>query len=244
MTGRIIKAGEMADRQLVRYNPDDALRSVQEKVEAASSQIREERDRATAEVQRIHEEAAKRGYDAGFAKGSEEGRAAEQAAYQRKLEEEVASRCTSLKDAMEGVAARADAARVEWLVEWEESAVEIVRAIASRVARKVVASDESTIRRTLREILQLVANSGKVVAYLHPADIESIQWPSNPLSSWATKQQDLEFVADETLTRGGCRVETEFSSIDATVETQIEKLLSEITPNSETSTPTTASEFE
>lgn len=228
MTGRIIKAGDLADRQLARYNPDDALRSVQAKIDAANQHLRRERELAAAEVQRIYDEAARKGYETGYARGVEEGRAAQEAEYGARLESEVAARSEFLKSALESAASKLDAARSEWLDRWEASAVEIVCAIASRVARKVVADDSLAIQRTLRDVLSLVAGSSKIVVRLHPDDVESIRTASNPIDIWERTRADVEFVADAEATRGGCRVETEHCSIDALVETQISKLLAEV----------------
>jgi flagellar assembly protein FliH len=228
MTGRIIKAGALGDRQLARYNPDDALRSVQAKIDEANLNLRRERELAAAEVQRIYDEAARKGYETGYARGVEEGRASQEAEYRAKLENEVAARSEALRAALEGVASKLDAARSEWLSRWEEAAVEIVCAVASRVARKVVSDDSLAIRRTLREVLSLVSGSSKIVVRLHPDDVDSIRTASNPIDLWEKTRPDVEFVADAEVTRGGCRAETEHCSIDALVETQISKMLAEV----------------
>jgi flagellar biosynthesis/type III secretory pathway protein FliH len=68
----------------------------------------------------------------------------------------------------------------------------------------------------------LTQNHSRVILRVHPAD-------ENVLAArrqrWLERNPaigDLAIVADDTVGRGGCRLETEAGTVDATLETQLE----------------------
>ena len=238
--GRVIKSGEMGQTRLNSFNPNDALHEVQHKIDAANSKLKLERDKATSEVQALYDKAIQEGFQAGYDKGLQQGLSEQEAAYSSRLAEEVRQRTESALALLKTVGDDLSARPAEWVRQWEPEAMELLCSIAARVARKIVDDDHQTIQRTLAEVLGMVARAPKITAHVHPSDLETLQLNTESWQATVGKMGKVEFVADPALTRGGCRVETEHCSIDATVETQITRLLNEMASSADLSTTTPA----
>lgn len=226
--GRIIKADQVAPQSPTPFRPDDALARIEVEVQAANSKLAQDRQRATAEVQTVYDKAHVDGYRDGYEKGLQQGLSEQEAAYASRLKEEVSQRVTSVIASLEGAIADLQARPAEWVKKWEPEGTELVLSIARRVARQAVARDGEVITRTLTEILSMIARAPRITVHLHPTDLETLEMHPERWRSAVSKSTEIEFVTDESLTRGGCQVATETCTVDATVETQIDRLLAEL----------------
>jgi flagellar assembly protein FliH len=227
-TGRVIKADQIAPVGVSSFRPDDALAKIQEEVSHAQQRLNQERASATAEVQALYDRAIQEGYQAGYDKGLQQGLAEQEAAYQNRLKEEVSQRTESAIRSLQSVMDDLSKRPASWAQSWETQAREIVVSVAERVARKVVEADPTTICRTLREILLMLARAPKITVTVHPTDRETLESRPDDWRGVISKSVPLEWVTDAKIARGGCLVQTDHCSIDARIEVQIEKLLREI----------------
>ncbi|MBY0588260.1 hypothetical protein K2X85_13870 [bacterium] len=227
-TGRVIKADQLAPVSVSSFRPDDALAKIQDEVSNAQRRLNEDRASATAEVQALYDQAQKEGHQAGYDKGLQQGLAEQEQAYKVRLVEEVTQRTSSVVSAIQTLVQDLSQRPAEWTKTWETQALEIVTSVAERVTRRMVQADPDTITRTLREILLMLARAPKITITVHPTDRETLEMRPEAWRDLLPKSVELDWETDPQLTRGGCRVRTEHCAIDATVETQIEKLLREI----------------
>jgi flagellar assembly protein FliH len=63
---------------------------------------------------------------------------------------------------------------------------------------------------------------------LHPADIEVLHVAGQEALSRLASMGQAELVPDESITRGGCQIETRHGVIDARLETQLERITLEL----------------
>ena len=109
--------------------------------------------------------------------------------------------------------------------ETEREVVQMCLAIAKQIIRREITLDTGHIISVVREALAaLPAASRKVRINLHPDDVILVRQHMTELdeeTSWSV-------VEDITLSRGGCKVVTEYSQIDATLETRISMIASKI----------------
>jgi flagellar assembly protein FliH len=227
-SGRVIKADQISPVSFSSFRPDDALAKIQDEVVSAQRQLDEQRTSATSEVQSLYDKATQEGYRAGYDKGLRQGLLEQEAAYKARLAEEVNQRVDSAARLLAAVAEQLSAQPVEWVKQWENRALDMVTAVAERVARKAVAADPESILRTLREVLLMLARAPKITVTVHPTDRETLELNEPFWKEVLSKSAQVEFAVDPGLTRGGCRVATEHCAVDATIETQIGKLLREI----------------
>ena len=151
---------------------------------------------------RTHEQNAqlkKQAYDAGFAQGLNDGK-------------------QQLHDKLAGLDAIL-AFMSTPLKELDERVVnelgELAMLVAGQIIRRELKSSSGEIIATVKDALNLLpVASGKVRLQLHPDDAATVR----DALPGGDAERSWDIVEDPLLTRGGCRVSTSSSRIDATVE--------------------------
>ena len=162
-------------------------------------------------------------------KAEQAGREAAEAAAEKVLKERVAQRMASLTPALQQAVRQVEDSRQEWLHHWEASAVRLASAIAARLVRRQLAEHRELQLEWIREALELAAGSTGVVLRLNPEDHEVLGDEAHKLVEQVLQPiASARIVADASITRGGCRVDTEFGAVDQQLETRLERLEQEL----------------
>ncbi len=108
----------------------------------------------------------------------------------------------------------------------EQNIAQTLTDLAFKIARQVIRADLSvnagSVAQVAREALSNLAERAMhPVIWLHPADIALVRTANTEMLAIRGCRID----ADPTITRGGCRVESESMTIDATVETRFKQAL-------------------
>lgn len=105
----------------------------------------------------------------------------------------------------------------------EVALVNLVSHMAREVIQRELSSDSSQIRQVLREALKLLPmGAGNVRIQLNPQDFEMVK------ALRERHEESWRIVEDDALLPGGCRVETEHSRIDASIETRLAQALKQL----------------
>jgi flagellar assembly protein FliH len=105
----------------------------------------------------------------------------------------------------------------------EKSLVDLVQHITKQVIQRELAIDSTQIEHVMREALKLLPlGVGNVRLYINPQDFEQVK------ALRERHEETWRIVEDESLLPGGCRVETEHSRIDATVETRVAQVMAKL----------------
>ncbi len=89
--------------------------------------------------------------------------------------------------------------------------------IAQQVVRTTLAEQPDTVASAVREVLHINPTAGgQMRLWANPADIELIRLHLAD----ELKEGHWRVLADESIARGGCRAETPFGDIDATLQTR------------------------
>lgn len=89
--------------------------------------------------------------------------------------------------------------------------------IAQQVVRTTLAEQPDTVASAVREVLHINPTAGgQMRLWANPADIELIRLHLAD----ELKEGHWRILADESIARGGCRAETPFGDIDATLQTR------------------------
>lgn len=180
-----------------------------EEIEAMQKQAQEEAAAIGYQegYQRGHGEGREQGYAAGFKQGREEGwREGHEEG--KKIMLEAAARFEPLLDALDQPLALMDE-------QVEQELVTLAIAIAKQLIRRELKTDPGQIVAVAREALSILPSSARrVQLLLHPEDAELVR------EALALKESAprWKIVDDPLMTRGCCRVLTESSHIDATLE--------------------------
>ncbi len=120
-------------------------------------------------------------------------------------------------------------AKQAWLRRWEQSAVQLAVKIAERMVRREVARSPQITLDLVREALELAAGTQQMKIRLHPADFATLEGQVKRLAQEISRGTNAVIVPDETISRGGCRLETQHGVIDQQIETQLKRIAAELT---------------
>ncbi|MHC8291387.1 flagellar assembly protein FliH [Pseudomonas sp. XS1P51] len=167
------------------------------------------------ELESIRQEA----YNEGFAVGEKEGFHSTTLRVRQEAEVALAAKIAGLEQLMghlfEPIA--------EQDTQIEKSLIDLVQHITKQVIQRELAIDSTQIEHVMREALKLLPlGVGNVRLYINPQDFEQVK------ALRERHEETWRIVEDEALLPGGCRVETEHSRIDATVETRIARVMDKL----------------
>ncbi len=173
-------------------------------------------------VQRqAYDEAAKTGHEQGYTEGFEQGKI-------DGYKVGIAQGDADLKQRIHDVGALLDIMAQplrELDAQVEEELVVLATAIAQQVVRRELKIDPGQVISVVREALGILpVSSRNVRLFLHPDDadlVRSVFDVADDAPTWT-------LVEDPLLSRGGCKVESESSRIDATVEKQLAAVIATV----------------
>jgi flagellar assembly protein FliH len=157
------------------------------------------------------------------------GRKAAEAAIERILDEKVAKRMQTLLPALEQVVREVNELKGALLTEWERSAIKVSTAIAKQIIGREVAHDPQISLDTIRNALRLATGAAEIKLCVNPGDYTNLGSQLQKVASTLAKLTASEIVADQSITAGGCRIETKFGEVDLQIETQLQRVEEELT---------------
>jgi len=109
--------------------------------------------------------------------------------------------------------------------ELERDIVALVSTVARQVIRREIKVEPEHVIGAVRAALEaLPINDRKIKIYIHPQDIDLVKKGL----SMEDEENSWRWIEDPVLTRGGCRVETANTLIDATVEARLESVVNKL----------------
>ncbi|KAB0569578.1 flagellar assembly protein FliH [Pseudomonas palleroniana] len=167
------------------------------------------------ELEAIRQEA----YNEGFAAGEKDGFRSTTLKVRQEAEAALSVQLASLERLMSSLfdpIAEQDS-------QLEKAMVRLVEHMTRQVIQRELVLDSSHIESVMREALKLLPlGVGNVRLYINPQDFEQVK------ALRERHEETWRIVEDATLQPGGCRVETEHSRIDATVETRITQIMAKL----------------
>jgi len=165
------------------------------------------------QIERIQDQAYKEAYEAGFAKGREEGMMSGQ--------DEIAHNARLLDDLLQSLSRPFEKLDDDIT----QQLVSLSVAISRQLIRREFKTDVAQIVGVVQEaIAVLPVGSREVNVCLHPDDVRvmrDVMTKAKTENSWA-------LVSDSSLSRGDCRILTETSRIDATLEKRLTAIASQL----------------
>lgn len=161
------------------------------------------------QLERIREEARQAGFDAGRAEGLRQGEADAIA-----LLETARQIVTDLHEPLAAVDA-----------EVEHELVKLVVAVSRQLIRRELATDHGQIVAAVKEALSLLPeNHRDVVLHLNPEDARLVAERLHMDEC----ERTYRLLEDPLIARGGCRLTTSQSTVDATVESRINAAIARV----------------
>jgi len=147
------------------------------------------------------------------------------------IRQELQRNLASLMPALKAAVTQISEARHELLREWEHNLLALAAAIATRMARRTIEKTPQVMLPLVKEAVQLAAASPTLRIRLNPNDWEALKPEIESLLRELVPVAHAEITADASITRGGCRVETQFGVIDEQLEIQAKRIIEELAGN-------------
>ncbi|MBN1853567.1 MAG: hypothetical protein JW829_12620 [Pirellulales bacterium] len=182
------------------------------------------RNEAAKIIQQAHQQAERIWREA-----AESGRQAAMQAVEQVLDAKVAKQMETLIPALQKAIRQIDDAQYAWIAHWEHATVSLAAAIASRIIRQELKEQPEITLALIREALSLAAGADEITLHLNPIDHRNLGPQIELLAKTIAQLAPAQIVADESMEPGNCRVTTEFGEIDQRIESQLARIVEELT---------------
>lgn len=147
-----------------------------------------------------------------YARGFQEGRAAG--------EERLDNAAQALAEALEEVTRlRESLARSS-----RRDMLRLVMAVAEQILRREVRADSQVVLQIIEHALQESVRADHYRVRVNPVDLQQVTERKPLFLASISGLKNLSIETDETISAGGCRVDSELGDVDATLETQLESI--------------------
>lgn len=195
-----------------KESEEKAVRSAEKILNEAQEKSRKIIDSAVKEVERIKKQA----YDMAFKKGYSEG-------VQKGVEEGL-HRVEGIKKNAEDVLTEAHRVSREYIERQKSEIIDLALSIAQKVIGYRVNTDDSIIIKTVNDSINSAVVKEQVIIRVNPMDYAILDCRMDELSKAAGENAILSIIRDNEIKRGGCKIDTGMSIVDATIDAQLEKI--------------------
>ena len=208
----------------------DLARQGQTMVERAHQEADRIVAEARAERQRLIADAEERGYEQGLARGHAEGlERGSREGFEKALLAEQAT-IQALTAAWDDALQRLEAMRRDLDAIAQRGVLELAVRLGERVAKRAVELDADAVAGQLAEAIELAMRPSRLRVRVCPEDVERAREAMPRFMDRLGESASVSVEADATLSHGSVVVETETTRIDATIETQISRLVEVLLP--------------
>lgn len=221
-----IKPIELVRKQTAETDPEQESAVIEEKLAAAKQElelvmqetsklkenakasIEKEKESWINEKQRLVEEAKNEGYQAGFEQGKNES---------LHVYHETINNANRIVDLV----------KVDYQVtleKTEEVIVQIAMHTAEKIINQQLQENPEQFVHIVKTALKEIKDQTVISIYLHPANYENVLQQKAELKRILEQETKLSLYIDEELKENSCIIEHPFGRIDASIDTQLEKI--------------------
>ncbi len=162
-------------------------------------------------LKEVQEEAYKEGHELGLVEGTEK-------AFQDS-KEEFKQRLTNLDDTLKNL----EVLKGRLLIENEGELIKLVFLTAKKMALKDLAENREAVVEILKDVIGEMQTDERMSVRLNAADLAFLEKLQEKSDQRLQNYERVKFIADEKIKAGGCLIETEYGTVDATVEERVER---------------------
>jgi flagellar assembly protein FliH len=225
----VIKAGGVSSKA-VKFSMVDVEAYAQTVIARAKEQAARLIDVAEQEAGGIRDKRYREGFEAGkadgYAVGLEQGRPVGRAEALAGNSEQLEALVTALADS----ANKLEVSRRKLETETVYDVIRLSVAIARRVTKKLGDTDPEVAKANVAEALQMVVGASSVRVALHPTQLRILDHEIPEIRKRFPRIQQVELVADPSLSPGGCRLLAGSGIVDADLETQLNRIVADLVP--------------
>ncbi|TWT39414.1 FliH/SctL family protein [Blastopirellula retiformator] len=143
---------------------------------------------------------------------------------QQTLKTQVDQQAATVIPALQQIVKELTEAKQTFLKEWENAALHVACSIAEKIIRKELSERPEIGIEMIRETIKLASGCGEITVHMNPSDIDAMDQGASNSANVLRKLSPSQVTPDASLSRGGCRVETQFGEIDGQIETQLQRI--------------------
>ena len=218
----------------IRAEAHAILEQARSELAGARTQAHQIIQQASAEAEEIKRktetQARENGYHEGYEKGQAEGR---RTGHDQALEEsrkQFTEQTSQLQQALQALLTDFDRRRHDLISEAHQDLLGLAVAMAEKIVRTRIEVDPPAVLNLVRSAVDLLASRTAVRIRMNPIDLEALKLLDGQEAERVLGLQDVAFVGDEAVERGGCVIATEGGEVDARIATQIDALVRHIVP--------------
>jgi flagellar assembly protein FliH len=231
---RLLKANDVRGLgSKVVFNFDDLRQRGDAYVESVRKQVGEMLASAESEVAAMRKAAQELGFEQGQREGQQNANDAIEERARQIAEKTSAEGLATALPALRSVAESLALERDRWLAEWEATAVHLAAAIAERLLGRELQKNPDLALNLIREALGLAVGAPRIRVRLHPGDAALLGAQAAEVVRALAACGEAEVVPDNSLTRGGCLIDTQHGQIDARIETLLDRIAAQLLDNRE-----------
>jgi flagellar assembly protein FliH len=106
----------------------------------------------------------------------------------------------------------------------EELSLNIAVEIAETIIADTISHDASMVIRQARKAIDGYRNAQTLRVRINPHEYEAIEQVKNTLIGDTMRNPDITIIADSSIARGGCIVESDIGAVDAQITTQLQEI--------------------
>lgn len=115
-----------------------------------------------------------------------------------------------------------------WLAKWRDQTVELAARIAEKVVRREMTDNTDLLRGWLEEALVTVREARDLQAHVHPDDFAIAGRFMQQIARSIPQAASVEIVPNPDVSAGGCIVKSNDGTIDFQLESQLERLVEQL----------------
>lgn len=169
------------------------------------------------EIERRWEKTSEKAEVSGFTKGLEEGKGK---AYQSEL-----PRIQDRLQRLDTVLQEMDKFREKIFLENEGFLMDLIGQVTKMILLKEISIDKEYIHRVVISLLHQIGTKEDTKVFLSNGDFQNIELLKTAINKEFGVLSNLQVEANDSIPDGGCKIETRFGVVDATISTQIENVM-------------------
>ncbi|MDY7036727.1 MAG: FliH/SctL family protein [Thermodesulfobacteriota bacterium] len=112
----------------------------------------------------------------------------------------------------------------DFIEHYEKEILELIFSISKKVTHRQINLDAKAIEGTVLDALHLASDKSNILFRINPEDFDTIEKLRPEFLARFKELKSIVVTSDPSVTRGGCFLETPYGDIDASIETQLEKI--------------------
>lgn len=230
---RILKSADASSLLAAgQFNYEDLKERCDNYLESVRQQARKMLTDAQQQVEQIYKNSAEQGRQAGLAEGLKQAESQTQQRITKQVEQLVGQRLQKITPPLQTAVEKLEQERQHCLARWDSQALELILAISEKLVHQQLKLDQNLLFTRITEVLQLAVGSTQITIRVADSDLAAVGPQLESLVQLLEQQAHVRLLADPQLETGDCLVETEHGKIDARIQAQLDRIASELMPES------------